>query len=153
MNHAQPSGTPSSRVCSLWAAESVYYPFMTWSRNLLPLQDLNYNSQPGYCCQGFCNAPDTAFVPRSTAKLLKPVHLGFMHNITGAVDQGRSLHCLNRTSRWPGAQRRMHSSTVRWEQMGTPTLPASLQPLSATGTCSTPLVKAIPHGSTDKRTD
>lgn len=153
MNHAQPSGTPSSRVCSLWAAESVYYPCMTRSRNLLPLQDLNYNSQPGHCCQGFCNATDTAFVPHGTAKLLQPLHLGFMDNITGAMDQWRSLHCLNGTSRWPGAQRRTLSSTSRWKQTGTPTLPASLQPLTATGAHSTWLVKAIHHGSTDKRTD
>lgn len=153
MNHVQPSGTPSSRVCSLWAAESAYYPCMTRSRNLLPLQDLNYNSQPGYCCQGLCNATDTAFVPPVTAKLLKPFHLGFMDNITGAVDQRRSLHCPNRTWRWPGAQRRMHSSTIRWKQTGTPTLPASLQPRTATGTHSTGLVKATPHGNTDKRTD
>lgn len=153
MNHVQPSGTPSSRVCSLWAAESAYYPCMTRSRNLLPLQDLNYNSQPGYCCQGFCNATDTAFVPLVTAKLLKPLPLGFMDSITGAVDQRRSLHCLNGPPRWPGAQRRMQSSTSRWKQTGPPALPASLQPRPATGTHSTQLGKAIPQGSTGKRTD
>lgn len=109
MKHVQPSGTPSSRVCSLWAAESVYYPGMTWSRNLLLLQDLNYNSQSGYCCQGFCNATDTAFVPHVTTKLLKPLHLEFMGNITGATEQ-RSLSWLKQAERWPGAERGISGS-------------------------------------------
>lgn len=63
-------------------------PLVTGARNSLRLQDLNYNSRSGHCCQGFCNATDTALAPPITAKLFKPLHVELLDKITGLRTSG-----------------------------------------------------------------
>lgn len=63
-------------------------PLVTGARNSLRLQDLNYNSRSGRCCQGFCNATDTALAPPITAKLSKPLHVELLDKITGLRTSG-----------------------------------------------------------------